>query len=193
MGFELEKLTDQKWLNLYNVVYDRADNRRHTWVMCSRKSEPVKAAGQPDAVFIVPILHTPDGVRLVMTREFRVPIWDYEYGFPAGLIDEGETVETTTVRELKEETGLDVRRILHTSMPVYSSAGMSDESCVMVLLEADGTASNDYLQPHEQIETILMDVDDIQNLLRSGARVAAKAWGLLYHFAATGKIGFDFT
>jgi ADP-ribose pyrophosphatase len=141
-------------------------------------------------VFIIPILNTEEGSKLVMTKEYRIPIWDAEYGFPAGLIDEGETIESTAIREMKEETGLDVERIYHVSMPVYSSAGLSDESCVMVLAEVTGTPSTHLNEAHEDIEVVLMDVEKIRNLLKSNKKVAGKGWGMLYHFATIGKIEF---
>lgn len=191
MDYTIEKMTDQKWLNLYSVAYTAKDGSPHRWVMCSRKDKPIEQAPEPDAVYIAAIVATPEGNRLVMTKEFRVAIDDVEYGFPAGLIDEGETIESTVRRELKEETGLEVETIHHISPPVYSSAGMSDESCCMVLVTASGTPSTHLNETHEQIEVLLYDVDDIRALLQSRNKIAGKAWGLLYHFAATGKFDFD--
>ena len=60
----------------------------------------------------------------------------------------------------------------------------------MVLVTALGTPSTHLNEPHEQIEVLLYDVDDIRALLNSKNKIAAKAWGLLYHFAATGCIEF---
>ena len=188
--YTIRKLTDQPWLNLYDVAYTAKDDSTHHWLMCSRKDKPVEQAAEPDAVYIVPILPTPRGHRLVLTKEFRVAIDDVEYGFPAGLIDEGESIESTTRRELKEETGLDVKTIHHISPPVYSSAGMTDESCVMVLVTAGGTPSTALNEAHEQIEVVLFDVEDIRTLLQSDKKIAGKAWGMLYHFAITGRIEF---
>ncbi|MDH4202869.1 MAG: NUDIX hydrolase [Phycisphaerae bacterium] len=188
----ITKLTDQPWLNLYDVAYMAKDGSAHHWLMCSRKERPIEQAGEPDAVYIAAIVATPEGNRLVMTKEFRITIDDAEYGFPAGLIDDGETIESTVRRELKEETGLEVETIHHISPPIYSSAGMSDESCCMVLVTASGTPSTALNETHEQIEVLLYDVADIRALLGSRRKIAGKAWGLLYHFAATGKIEFGF-
>jgi ADP-ribose pyrophosphatase len=191
-SYTLKKLTREKWLNLFEIQYRHPGmDAPHRWLMCSRKDNPITDAAAPDAVVIVPVLNTPDGPRLVLTKEYRVPIADYEVGFPAGLIDEGETVEATVRRELKEETGLDVVKIQHISPPVYTSAGMTDESVCMVLLEAAGAPSDEHTGKHEDIEVILMDADDVRTLLKSGKKIAAKAWGLLYHVAVTGNIGFS--
>jgi ADP-ribose pyrophosphatase len=188
--YNITKLTDQPWLNLFDVEYATKDGAAHHWLMCSRKDKPVEQAAVPDAVVIVAMIATPQGNRLVLTKEFRVPIDDGEYGFPAGLIDDGESIESTVRRELKEETGLDVETIHHLSPPVYSSAGLSDESCSMVLVIATGEPSTHLNEPHEQIEVLLYDIDDIRELLKSNKKIAAKAWGLLYHFAVSGRIEF---
>lgn len=157
-------------------------------MMCSRKQRPIEDASQADAVVIVPTIDTESGRKLVVTKEFRVPLWDYEYGFPAGLIDEGESVEATIARELKEETGLDLVKVNHLSMPVFSSGGLTDESCVMAMVQASGEVSNLHQEQTEDIETVLMDAHQIGELLASRKKVAAKAWGLLYHYHQLGRI-----
>lgn len=186
--YKIEKLTDCKWLNLYNIAYRLPDGSKHNWQMASRKNNPVKDVKSPDAVYIIPIISTKSGNKLVVTKEFRVPLWDIEYGFPAGLVDQGEDITGTAKRELKEETGLDLISIDHISKPVYSSAGMTDESCVMVFCRASGTVSSEHLEGTEQIETVLMDIDDVNELLASDKKMSSKAWGVFYHYSKLGNI-----
>lgn len=187
--YEIEKLTDCTWLNLFEVRFTRKNQLEKSWLMCSRKNHPVEQAVKADVVMIVPTIDLPEGKRLVVTKEFRVPIWDYEYGFPTGLIDDGENVASAAARELKEETGLDLAKVNHISRPVFSSAGLTDESCHIVLVEAKGEASDKWSEEDEEIEVLLLDVQGIRDLLASKNKIAAKAWGLLYHYAATGRIG----
>ncbi len=186
--YKLKKLTDCSWINLFEVLFKRKTDSEGSWVMCSRKDDPI-ADVKPDAVVIIATINSSSGKRLVVTKEFRIPIWDYEYGFPAGLIDDGEDITETVRRELKEETGLDLVKINHVSMPVYSSAGLTDESCLMVMVEAKGEVSDEWLEESEDIEVLLLDVDGIKKLLSSNKKIAAKAWGTLYHYAEAGKIG----
>ncbi len=186
--YNLNKLTDCDWANLYEVRFRHKTDDEKSWLMCSRKREPIRDASTADVVVIVPKFETETGTKLVVTKEFRVPLWDFEYGFPSGLIDDGETVEETVSRELKEETGLELVKINHISAPVYSSAGLTDESCHMVLVEAGGQASNEWLEDSEDIEVLFMDVDGIRDLLDSDKKIAAKAWGLLRHYVAIGRI-----
>ena len=185
--YKLNKLTDCSWVNLFEVLFKRKTAPERSWLMVSRKNDPI-ADAKPGAVVIIATINSGSGKRLVVTKEFRVPIWDYEYGFPAGLIDDGEDINETVRRELKEETGLDLLKINHISMPVYSSAGLTDESCLMVMAEAKGEVSDRWLEDGEDIETLLLDVDGIKELLSSGKKIAAKAWGTLYHYAETGRI-----
>jgi ADP-ribose pyrophosphatase len=93
--------------------------------MCSRKNRPIEDATKADIVVIVPTINADEGKRLVVTKEFRVPIWDYEYGFPTGLIDDAEDIAEAASRELKEETGPDLVKINHISLPVFSSLSLS--------------------------------------------------------------------
>ncbi|MCP4610934.1 MAG: NUDIX hydrolase [Planctomycetes bacterium] len=187
-SYRISKLTDCEWVNLFEVDYARNKQPKRRWIMCSRNDDPIAGASRADAVVIVAIIDADGEKKLVVTKEFRVPIWDFEYGFPAGLIDDGEDVETTVARELKEETGLDLVQIRHISTPVFSSAGLTDESCHMVLVEAQGQVSDKWLDESEDIEVLLLDVEGIRELLASDKKIAAKAWGLLYHYAQTGEI-----
>lgn len=187
-SYKLNKLTDCRWVNLFEVRLKRKAQAERSWVMCSRKEKPIEDVDTVDAVVIVATIDVSGERRLVVTKEFRVPIWDYEYGFPAGLIDDGEDIERTVSRELKEETGLELAKIKHISAPVFSSAGLTDESCHMVLVEAKGEVSNEWLDDTEDIEVLLLDIEGIRDLLASDKKIAAKAWGLLYHYAKTGQI-----
>jgi len=187
-GYRLNKLTDCNWVNLFEVHFTRKRQMDRLWLMCSRKNHPIEDAAKADIVLIVPTIGSQEGKLLVVTKEFRVPVWDYEYGFPTGLIDDGEDIATAVSRELKEETGLDLARINHISRPVFSSAGLTDESCHMVLVEAKGEASDRWSEDTEDIEVLLLDVEGIRDLLASKKKIAAKAWGLLYHYATAGRI-----
>ena len=63
--YNIAKLTEQQWLNLFDVEYTAKDRALHHWLMCSRKDRPVEEAGVPDAAVIVAILPTPEGDRLL--------------------------------------------------------------------------------------------------------------------------------
>jgi ADP-ribose pyrophosphatase len=125
---------------------------------------------------------------MVVTREYRVALADVEYGFPAGLVDAGETAGEAAQRELAEETGLSVIRVVHVSPPVYSSAGMTDESVSMVYVECAGTPSTAGNQGGEQIDVLFVDAGEARNLCASAAlKFDAKAWLVLTDFGHSGN------
>ena len=64
----------------------------------------------PGAVMVIPMLDTPDGLRLVMERQFRYPVGQVMTEFPAGKLDPGEDPWLCAQRELLEETGYTARQ-----------------------------------------------------------------------------------
>ncbi len=160
------------FLILKRLFYLDKSGQERTWDMVSR-------VNRTDAVMIVPFY----GDKLVVTREFRIPIGGWEYSFPAGLIDPGESVEETARRELYEETGLEIRKILAVSPPVHNSPGLSNEAVTLVYAEVGGTVSQEHLEESEDIETLFLTRDEVAALMYDKTKhIGAKAWIEFYHF-----------
>lgn len=187
---QTQKLTDLPHLNLYRTHYEDRNGDPKAWVFASRQDPPRLVSGQwkaPDAVVIVPY-HVARH-NLVIIEEFRVVLGGYQYGFPAGLMDAGETVVETCGRELFEETGLSVRRILRQSPPVYSSSGISDEAVSMVFVECDGTPSNAANESSEDIRPLFVGQAEAQALCADAdRRMDVKTWLVLSTFAQSGTL-----
>jgi ADP-ribose pyrophosphatase len=186
----VKKITDLQYLNMFEIEYQDAEGRNRVWCFASRNDPPRYLADGPivpDAVVIVPF-HAGKN-RLVIIREFRVPLGDYQYGFPAGLVENGETVETSAERELREETGLTLTKWLKTSPPVYSSSGMTDESIVMAYVECGGEPSRQGNTASEDIETLMITPEEAAALCRNETiKLDVKTWLVLSIYGATGKI-----
>lgn len=183
-----EPLHDTRWLRLFRVDYHLAEEDRRSWIVATRCERPRCISGRfenPDAVIIV-AYHRPTS-RIVVTREYRVALGGYEYGFPAGLVEAGESAENAARRELREETGLSVTRIVKTSPSLYSSAGITDESMTMVYVECTGEPSTDANDASELIDVLLLSPEEAGRLCSDTAlKFDAKAWLVLSAFAVSG-------
>ena len=185
---DTQKLTDLKWLNMFSIDYIDKSGRQSTWQVATRNTLPKCISGDfanPDAVVIVPYhIHSE---KVVITKEYRVPLADVEYGFPAGLVDPGESVEEAVRRELLEETGLTLTRVIKSSPALYSSAGMTDESVSIVYVECEGEVSTAGNEGSEQIEVLLVSAEQAGTLCRDTTlKFDAKAWPVLYRYAERG-------
>ena len=191
----VKKLTDYKHLNLFSVSYSDREKCKKQWIFSSRsknlnpldKNYAALDAAVPDAVVIVPF-HV-QKKKLVVIKEFRIALGGYHYGFPAGLMDHGENIEMAGKRELCEETGLSVTRILRKSPVVFSSSGMTDESVSLMFVECEGVPTNRFNEASEDIEVIMLSQNDaVQLLSDKQIRFDVKSWIVLNTFASYGVI-----
>ena len=180
-----KKRTQGKWLNLFDVAYVDDTGVNRNWQVVSRNREPKCISGSfdsPDAVLMIPYHRTQK--KLVVLREYRVSLAGFQYEFPAGLIDSGETIQAAAQRELLEETGLTLTHISRTSPPLYNTAGLADESVVLVYCECEGHPSIANNQGSETIEVHLLSPDEASQILAdSSAKLDVKLWLELDRFA----------
>lgn len=182
-------LADTKYLKLYDAEYTNKNGDSRNWSIASRKDlETInnkffnKIEDNIDAVIIV-ATHI-DENKLVIIKQFRVPLNDYIYELPAGLIDSGEDFETTVKRELKEETGLDLIEIDYdkTKRKAYISTGMTDESAALVYCSCSGEPSKDYLEADEDIEVFLLSKEEAKRLIESDEKIDIKVFMVIQNY-----------
>jgi ADP-ribose pyrophosphatase len=177
-----------KFISIFSIKYRDRNGLIKKWELISRKTVPKCISGKlevPDAVIIVPI-HISEN-RLCVIREFRVPIGTYEWGFPAGLVDDNESVQEAVERELFEETGLRLVRIIRQSPTIFSSAGVTDEAVKIVYVEAEGQLNTDNNQGSEDIECFLFDQENLKSLLEQNeVYFGARSWPILDNFCSNG-------
>ena len=136
----IKKKEQGKFITRYDVMYETVDGIRKNYEMISRDgniSTFDELHGKTaDAVVI--IATDESGEKILIDREFRHAPGQWVYNFPAGLIDPGETPEVSAVRELMEETGLELYEITDTIGTSYSAVGFSNETNVCVVGRARG-------------------------------------------------------
>ena len=194
-------LAETEYLKLYDAEYTNKNGESRNWSIASRKDlNTLKnnyfngAEDNIDAVIIIATYvdkatHVDkatyaDEDKLVIIKQFRVPLNDYVYEIPAGLIDSGEDFETTVRRELKEETGLDLFQIDYnkTKSKAYISAGMTDESAALVYCTCLGEVSKDYLEADEDIVVMLLSKEEAKSLINSDEKIDIKAYLAIQNF-----------
>lgn len=186
-------LKETKFLNLYDVEYENKKGKIKHWTMASRKDiDTLKAQyfqdkeEKMDAV-IIAALHL-ESNKIVCIRQFRVPLGDYIYELPAGLIDGDESLEEAATRELKEETGFTLVDIDHekTKKRIYASAGMTDESAAIVFCTCKGNVSKEYMEEDEDIEVVLLSQEEAKQLLKKDVKMDMRVFVMLHDFAEFG-------
>lgn len=184
---KLIPLAKTSFLSLYDATYKNKKGQERHWMIASRKNEKHlrqhyfdDAQIKDDAVVLV-ALHQPTQ-SLVLLKQFRIPLNDFVYELPAGLIDEGEEALNTVSRELKEETGLELLEIKRTQSQLYLSPGMTDESVTLVYCTCTGEVSTDYLEADEVIEPILVSKAMAKKLLSQNEKLDVKIYLILQQF-----------
>lgn len=187
---KLTQLIKTPFLNFYDCEYrNKLGDTKH-WMIASRKEETTlqdyyfnQKEEQVDAVIVV--AYHEQYKALVLIRQFRVPLNDYIYELPAGLIDQGENPIEAAARELKEETGLVLTQVdEERSRPMtYLSAGMTDESAALIYGACSGELSSQYLEADEDITPMLISKEKAREILRSKDKIDIKAYMVLQEWA----------
>lgn len=191
---DVSPLVKTKFVGLYDVKYLNKNNDTRHWMVASRKDENKlkemyleNKEDKIDAV-VIAAFHTTEK-KLVLIKQFRVPINNYIYELPAGLVDNDDGTESTVKRELKEETGLDLIKINNENSKekVYLSPGMTDESVAFIYCLCDGKISKEYLEEDEDIEAILISKEQAKEILNSNELIDIKAYLMLQMFINLGE------
>ena len=198
----LNKTTIAKtpYLNLVNTSYLDKEGNQKDWVSAERpgNQNAVVVVAYVDQIVAIqddPVEHVVvRRNKLVVTKEYRIPIGGYEWGMCAGLIEPGMSIEETAVKELKEETGLDVVKFLRLPTPfIYNSPGLTSECCSYAFVEATGEISGDQLESSEDITVYLYDRDQVKDLMEKAqddpkTMIGAKSWLIFDRFVRYGDI-----
>ena len=186
----IKKLTDNRFLNLYELDVGFRDGSRGCYYVASRRKsvQQLKAVthdNHPDGVIIYGV-HGEKKDKVVLIRQFRYPINDYVYEFPAGLVEPGEDMLEAGIREMYEETGLQFSPVEGgcCSRPFFMTVGMTDESCGTVFGYCNGEPNNSHQEGTEDIQVLLADRRECRRILEE-ENVALPCAFMLMHFIAS--------
>ncbi len=145
-------------LRLFRTRWDTVRNPR-----TSEEMERI-VCETPDWVNVVAF--TPER-ELVMIHQYRFGTRRIEIEIPGGLIDPGETPETSAVRELEEETGFAAKRWTRLGSVAPNPAYQTNH-CWHFLAEGAVPSGTQDLDPGEDITVEVMPQDRVVAAIRSG-------------------------
>ena len=190
----IEKKAGSRFLSYYELEAIHRDGSVSPYYVASRNPDPktlkaVTHENKPDGVVIYSI----HGDKVVLIRQYRYPIGDYIYEFPAGLVEPGEDMEQAAIRELYEETGLRLTPIPGgcCSRPFFTTVGMTDESCGTVFGRCEGEPTSIHQEATEEIQVVLADKEECRRILKEEQLSIMCAY-MLMHFVASSGDPFQF-
>ena len=145
---KMETIYESEYMNLYDLQYREGGHyycasRRNKDRMVALTPDEECGTMQPDAVSCFVVLNIKgQPKKLLLNWEYRYPVGQYMLSVPAGLIDKGDwnnpnALVDTAIRELKEETGIEVEEsdeINVVSPCGFSTPGMTDEGNALVYI-----------------------------------------------------------
>ena len=187
---KIQKKTDTRFLNFYEFEAVHRDGSVSPYYVASRAKDisglkAVSRRNDPDGVILYGV-YGPQKDKVVLIRQFRYPLGDYVYEFPAGLVEEGEDMLSAAIREMYEETGLTFvpKEAGACSRPFFTTIGMTDESCGTVYGYCSGEPTSCHQEASEEIQVIIADKAECRRILKE-ENVAIMCAYMLMHFIAS--------
>jgi ADP-ribose pyrophosphatase len=191
--------TSYRFLNFFTFDVTHKSGRESKYFVASRAGSQgeLKAVTHKNAAdgVIIYSIYGEKKDKVVLVRQYRYPIDGYIYEFPAGLCEQGEDFKEAGIRELKEETGLELEAIdvdESYSKPFFTTIGMTDESCGTVYGYASGEPSVEGQEDSEEIQIVLADKDEVRRILKEENVAIMCAYQLMHFLEAEDGHAFDF-
>lgn len=138
---------------------------------------------------VILLVFNQDHSKMLISKEFRLGVNQYVYNEVAGLIDPGETPEEAAARELYEETGLKLTKIIKILKPTFTCAPVTDDITHLIICEAEGeiTGSDNIM---EEIHSKWYTKEEVKQLLDSSDTIfAGRLQAFAYMWACGSELG----
>lgn len=175
----MEKVRDGRYLKNYQLTYLNKAGREKKYEIVSRNdlATPEEIGNRTDGMSIVAFHED----KLLLLREFRMGVNRYIYNLCAGMKEPGESIEACMERELYEETGLKISRIIDILPPSFSAVAISDVKTGIAFVEADGEFA-DHTSENEEIGAAFYSREEVKKLLQT-EEFSSRAQIAAYFFA----------
>ncbi len=189
---KIKQVTQNRFLNHFEVEAIHRDGSVSPYYAASRAKDisqlkAVTHENKPDGVVLYGV-YGEEKDKVVLLRQYRYPLGDYCYEFPAGLVEPGEDMLDAAVREMYEETGLTFqpKEAGSYSRPFFTTIGMTDESCGTVFGYCSGEPTSRHQEASEDIQVIIADRAECKRILKEENVAIMCAYMLMHFIASTG-------
>ncbi|MCM1263264.1 MAG: NUDIX hydrolase [Butyrivibrio sp.] len=160
----LKKVKDGKYLKNYELTYLNKKDREKVYEIVSRHdlADENELGNHVSGVSIVAYCDD----KMLLLKEFRMGVNRYVYNLCAGMIEDGETIEECIQRELYEETGLMLKKVVDILPPSFSALAISDIKTQIAFVEAEGEFE-DHTSDNELIEARFYSKEEVRELLET--------------------------
>jgi ADP-ribose pyrophosphatase len=123
---------------------------------------------KPNAIGVLILNEKMDKTLLV--KQYRPGVKGDLYEIPAGIIEKGETAESTLKREIREETGYtedDFELLYGSEKPMILSPGYTTESLYLYVIKINDDSKKPLeldLDEGEHLTCHWFDIDEIENI-----------------------------
>ncbi len=109
---------------------------------------------------------------MLLVKQYRKAVEDFLYEVPAGIINMAEEPIECALRELKEETGFEAKKIKKL-FEFYTSPGFSNEKLFLFKAE-ELTFTSTNFDEDEFIESISVSKEEVKKMLETGKILDSK-------------------
>lgn len=176
-----QKVKDGTYLKNYELTYLNKAGREKKYEMVSRRNlSSMEELGQKASGVSI-VAYRED--KLLLLKEFRMSINKEIYNLCAGMIEKDETIEECIRRELYEETGLLVKKIIDILPPSYSAVGISDMKTYIAFIEAEGELE-DHTSENESIQAKFYTKEEVREMLKT-EEFSSRSQTIAYFFSTS--------
>ena len=171
---DTEILYKGKFSSFCRTFFTDKCNQKKNWEFIIRQNSN-KAA----------VINAQTETKIILVKQFRIPLKKFTLEFPAGLIDKGETPSQAAVRELLEETGYR-GKIIEISPSICTSPGLTGEEIYFIKMKIDDKKEKQTLDDTEEIEVLEFDKitikEDISKYLKNNHETIldSKVWSAFF-------------
>jgi len=178
----LEKVRDGKFIKNYELTYENNAGKKKIFEIISHSdiNDPSKLGSRSSGVSIVALDEAHE--HMLILHEFRMGVNKQIYNLCAGRMEKDESPQDCIKRELFEESGLVLKRVIKILPPSFAAVALSDIKNQIAIVEVSGTPTGVNSSENEWIEPMWVTREEALELVNT-CEFTSRAQLATYMFA----------